>query len=270
MLSIRSLLLSLALVPGCASQIQSTRPVLIPLEAKSGVVVTSAAQRQTYIRPVGKDVPAIRVCAEPMPDAVLDQRLATALEAAHKGSVSVKLRKVDLSISSDDALKYARELALDHQELAGRTWTVLLAREFLYRMCELTLNLDPGTADFAEAAKHYDKIADAITKIAEAEKEQAEGRKIEAEVERSKLKAAIDAQVAQKAELSATLLGRVTTGTGATCKVDAARLEALLKDEAYAGVRDRLRAAAGCDELRRLLLMLDAPNLAALEKVKLP
>ena len=59
-------------------------------------------------------------------------------------------------------------------ELAGRSQLVLLAREFLYRECELAANFALDEQKYNELSKQYAQILDVVTDLARAEQKRAQ------------------------------------------------------------------------------------------------
>ncbi|MEK6801580.1 MAG: hypothetical protein AABZ34_02790 [Nitrospirota bacterium] len=152
---------------GCSLPQRATKVIELP-ENKSSVVTYSAELRGAYIRaPNAK----FEICAEPAPDVALES--VEKITASLKGILQTG-QTVEGSLST--------ELATKVVQLAGRTQLVLLAREMLFRACELSLNNDvkPDTvvhlytvaADLVKDLGAADKIrakAD-LTKASEAAK----------------------------------------------------------------------------------------------------
>ena len=89
-------------------------------------MVYSASIRGTYFKSTDA---ASKFCAEPAPDVALDtlQKFAAELNVKVEGS-------------GEGGGKVSSEVGSKVVELAGRTQLILLARELLYRACELSLN----------------------------------------------------------------------------------------------------------------------------------
>ena len=93
----------------------------------------------------------LRFCAEPAPDVALEtiQKLTADLKASSSAG-----NTAEGSLSSEFSTKVI--------ELAGRTQLVLIAREMLYRACELSLN---SPTDTATSVKLYNKVAELIERL---------------------------------------------------------------------------------------------------------
>jgi len=111
----------------------------------------------------------LRYCAEPPPDVALDRSLKLA------GELTAKTQGVE------GAAKANAEVASKAVELAGRTQLVLLAREFLYRTCELRLN-----GEEVDIENNYNKIIDLISALGKAELQSVEAERVEQEKGRLK------------------------------------------------------------------------------------
>jgi hypothetical protein len=101
-----------------------------------------------------------KYCAEPAPDVALAtlQKLTANLSA----TLSSK-EKIEAGVVS--------ELSSKVVQLAGRTELLLIAREMMYRACELCVN---NPTDPNNALKLYDKVAELITTLADADEKLAE------------------------------------------------------------------------------------------------
>jgi DNA-binding GntR family transcriptional regulator len=129
-------------------------------EVKTPTMTTISAPaslRNVYMVPAGS---ALKYCAEPAPDTALDsvQKLAAEVKAAIP------------QVQADVAGKLDSELQAKVVQLAGRSQLVVLAREMLYRACELSIN-NPGGSD--QAIKLYTEVAQLVRDLAAAEKAQA-------------------------------------------------------------------------------------------------
>lgn len=93
----------------------------------------------------------MKMCAEPAPDVAL----ARTVELVGKGSYQ--------GASAEAQAKLAEQLA----QLGGRTQTVLILRESLFRLCELSIN-NP-TFPPAELKGLYKEVLDAVVDLAEAD-----------------------------------------------------------------------------------------------------
>lgn len=104
----------------------------------------------------------VRYCAEPVPDVASDtlQKIAGEISATLAAGKEIK-GKLDT------------ELGTKVVQLAGRTELILLAREMLYRACELTLNY-PDTGSFQQALNMYMRVADLVEDLGRADRALAE------------------------------------------------------------------------------------------------
>jgi hypothetical protein len=104
----------------------------------------------------------VRYCAEPVPDVASEtlQKIAAEISATLAAGKEIK-GKLDTELGSKIV------------QLAGRTELILLAREMLYRACELTLNHpDPGS--FQQALNMYMRVADLVQDIGRTDRALAE------------------------------------------------------------------------------------------------
>lgn len=124
-------------------------------EKESSVVAYPADLRGAYVQ---KDR-SLRFCAEPAPDVALDS--LEKITANLKGTLP-QGQAVEGSLATEFATKVV--------QLAGRTQLVLVAREMLYRACELSLN---NTVDTPTVTLLYDKAAKLIEALARADEDRA-------------------------------------------------------------------------------------------------
>lgn len=150
------------LMAGCATPQKDARILSLP---DAAVVSYPTELRGTYIIRSGSD---LRYCAEPVPDVALDtlQKFGASLGA--KPPAGTELQG---SLSS--------ELSASVVQLAGRTQLVLLAREMLYRACELTLN-HPGPESDKQALEMYRIVAGLVKDLGEADRVHAEAELLKA------------------------------------------------------------------------------------------
>lgn len=140
-----SILLLLALT-GCS--FPQRRVELLELSNGSEVVSYPADLRGAYV--VGG-----RTCAEPMPD--------VALASTDKLTGTIKLlSETGQSIEGTAAVDLAAKVA----ELSGRTQVVLLARDLLYRICELGVDQQTSVALF-------NRVADLVERLGRADEDRA-------------------------------------------------------------------------------------------------
>jgi hypothetical protein len=126
-----------------------------------------AARRGGFL--VGADS-KIKMCAEPAPDVAL----ARTIELVGKGSFQ--------GATGEAQAKLAEQLA----QLSGRTQTVLILRESLFRLCELSINNSALTP--TELKGLYKDVIDAVVQLATADvtNAQAEEKKANAALENAK------------------------------------------------------------------------------------
>jgi hypothetical protein len=112
----------------------------------------------------------IKMCAEPAPDVAL----ARTIELVGKGSYQ--------GATGEAQAKLAEQLA----QLSGRTQTVLILRESLFRLCELSINNSALTP--TELKGLYKDVIDAVVQLATADvtNAQAEENKARAALENAK------------------------------------------------------------------------------------
>jgi hypothetical protein len=112
----------------------------------------------------------MKMCAEPAPDVAL----ARSVELVGKGSYQ--------GASAEAQAKLAEQLA----QLGGRTQTVLILRESLFRLCELSIN--NSTLTPVELKGLYKDVIDAVVQLATADvtNAQAEENKAKAALENAK------------------------------------------------------------------------------------
>lgn len=127
-------------------------------DAKVTVVSYEAESRGAYFAHAGVDA---KYCAEPPPDVALNRSLELA------GKFSGETQGVELSAEARAAL------ASNAVQLAGRTQLVLLARELLYRTCELALN---GHLSSADVKTNYAKVVELVELLGTAEVADSEQR----------------------------------------------------------------------------------------------
>lgn len=143
-------------IAGCA--VPQKQAKIINIEASGTSAVTYPTElRAAYFFNKGDTT---YYCAEPFPDVALDTLEKISAE------LSAKLPK-----GIDAKGKLSTELSAKIVQLAGRTELILLAREMLYRACELTIN-HPDQAD--EALRMYMRVAELVENLSSAERMQAE------------------------------------------------------------------------------------------------
>lgn len=135
---------------GCTPQ-QSVRVLTVP-SVQGDLATFPADLRGAYIFPDGAK---IRYCAEPVPDIAI-QSMA---------KISGQLQAL---IASGQTISASASYDLTTQaiELAGRTQLLLIAREMLYRACELSIN-NPN--DIEIQVQLYSRVADLVEKLGESD-----------------------------------------------------------------------------------------------------
>ncbi|MEZ0191189.1 hypothetical protein [Ralstonia solanacearum] len=129
------------------------------------------ARRGAVILPKGDNY---KYCAEQSPD--------VAVSLVNKVQADVKAQGVDIGSGQFES-------AAEVVALAGRTKTVLLARESLYRLCELSINNDLDAKTVNEMLKN---ITDMIGRIAQSDSDQANARQAVAKTASSALSQNLD------------------------------------------------------------------------------
>jgi len=134
--------LSVLLLAGCTEFFEPT-PIVTDLEQEK-VISNTASLSHTFVR--GEKSSYI-ACTQPPPDAAFSQGQAA--------DVSISL----INLGGDD--EEGEEEESDELEMAGRTPTVILARELMFRACEFSQNFK---LDKKEALALYEKTMAAIEK----------------------------------------------------------------------------------------------------------
>lgn len=132
-------LASLLVLVSCANS-QATIP---PIRYKSfrtngkriGTITADGRYRNAF---VGKD----KVCAEPPPDIAASYDLKQAVSASLQAAVAYEALSISASGEGESSQSGVSEIA----EVAEKTEALLVVRESLYRLCELTLNTKIDTA----------------------------------------------------------------------------------------------------------------------------
>lgn len=140
------ILLVAALLAGCA--LPQRRVEVLDLPNRDQVISYPADLRGAYVTDG-------RTCAEPVPDVALasTSQLAGALKL-----LSETGQTAEATATADLAAKVA--------ELSGRTSLVLLARDLMYRICELGLDQQTSVALF-------NRVADLVERLGKADEDRA-------------------------------------------------------------------------------------------------
>ena len=123
---------------------------------KNRLLYTDGSKRHTLIK---LDRSYLRICAEPSPDVTVSE------EQAFGFDLSLNLAIVG-NAGSKEKTDTREESGFTEGELTGRTPSVLLARELLFRLCELGINADLSAKAMMELHK---RVLDIIEKVSLAE-----------------------------------------------------------------------------------------------------
>ena len=229
------LLLAALTLSGCFRSDQD-RAVPTPVgESGFDLISYTGTTRGAYLWPDGN---TRRICAEPPPDLGLNtaREISANLKAAAQSIGGIGAPSIDAG--------GAAKLSSAAIELAGRSQLVLLAREFLYRECELASNFAPGSEAYNALAGQYAQVLQVVVKLADADKAQAQKELLEVAL------AANNAEVAQETKIGL-ILGSVVNPDGS---LDPDKLRALLdKAGVSQSVKDVLLAETSRDGLARRL-----------------
>lgn len=266
----------LSFMTGCAQTNQSliqTHLLAKNLQnnpSNAQVIYAPASRRATYFAdPQGN----LRYCAEPMPDATSDQSHTATVDLAQSGSAEVGKGGASIKGSTSNSSKIASDQKTTSKEMAGRSSAVLLARELMYRLCELSLNFKPGDPAYELAAKQYKEVSDVIRDIATAERLQASAQKNDAEAgklrNQEKL-AEITAAAVVRGDLvvgyTLKLMTLVTKVEDKKCSVDADKMTGLFADAKFSGIREAFLRITRCTELQAELSELALETLESIVK----
>jgi len=170
----RTVGVSLALLALGGCELPKDQAELIKVDdANASALVYTASIRGAYFKTVEGTT---KFCAEPPPDVALDslQKLAAELKVAIPETV-------------DAAGKVETEVSSKVVQLAGRTQLILLARELLYRSCELSLNHED--LEGLDIKDMYGAVIDLVRDLGTSELQQAQADKTRAETELERMKA---------------------------------------------------------------------------------
>lgn len=137
-----------------ACELPSDEAELIKVDnAKASALVYTASIRGAYFL---EDGSGAKFCAEPPPDIALDtlQKLAAKLN-------------VQVTGAGAGGGEFSSELSGKVVELAGRTQLIVLARELLYRACELSLN--HGDIAPEQTLAMYQEVVNLIKNLGQAD-----------------------------------------------------------------------------------------------------
>jgi hypothetical protein len=158
---------------GCANPQREVKVIGIDPPAPS-VVIYPSDLRGAY---VVKENSQVKFCAEPVPDVALDsvQKMTANLKATLGG------QPIDAAVSG--------ELTAKVVELAGRTQLLLIAREMLYRACELSINFNSSQET---ALSMYTTVVDLIAALGKAEMARSEAELNRSQAALDNAKAALE------------------------------------------------------------------------------
>lgn len=156
--------LTATLLSACATPQYRAERFTVPDQESSALSMPSDLRGTYFLESGGR----LRYCAEPAPDVAMEnlQKLVASLQGSVPNQASAQA-----SVDAETSAKVV--------QLAGRTQLVLIAREMLYRACELSMNQPEIGKDTALAM--YQEVANLIKDMAAAERTLAD-----AELNRSK------------------------------------------------------------------------------------
>ena len=240
------LLVTVLALSGCFRSDQDRAVTADIGESGLNLVSYTGTTRGAYIWPADG---GRHVCAEPPPDLALTtaREISANLKAAAEAIGGVGAPSIDAGGTA--------KLSSAAIELAGRSQLVLLAREFLYRECELAANFSHDDARYTVLAAQYEKILDVVRTLANAERDKAAAELIEARL----------AAEALEATLATKIDGILTAVSNADGTLDRAKLTALI---GKARVSDSVKAAV-LDETTRegLRALLDNMSKATIDAI---
>ncbi len=170
------IIIALFVLSGCGTPQREVRKMdMMDISTRMPSVITYPADiRGAY---VVRDDAKLKFCAEPVPD--------VALESVHK-----LIGKLNLTLPQQQTIgaDVTSELTAKAIELAGRTQLLLIAREMLYRACEMSVN----HPDLSSNAKDmYKIVVELIRDLGQAEKTQANANLVKKQAELENAKAAL-------------------------------------------------------------------------------
>jgi len=173
--------LLLSSLSGCALTPQKHAELSPTNEMKGlGEIVTLPAQLRTI--GIKKNNNTFVSCAEPGPDVALSDtfKMITGITSDTSASASNGTNNSSTSATNKSGISNDLQLTTTALELAGRTQTVLLAREFMFRTCEAAAN---GWIDSVVVKDNHTKIIDGITNLIKSENTKAETARTKAETD---------------------------------------------------------------------------------------
>lgn len=131
-----------------------------------------ASRRGAY---VFRDTGSVKICAEPFPDVAKDILASVKFTPETVSAMSIG------GATLTNTKKVSTETSLNEKtiQLAGRTSQVLMIREMLYRLCELSINTNLTQTELKEM---YKSVAEVAGKYADVHQQE-----IKAEAEKMKI-----------------------------------------------------------------------------------
>jgi hypothetical protein len=207
MKKIGSLLVLAIALSGCSHLLSQKQAELAPSRETLGLGETLTLPAQLRTTTIKKKPGDFISCSEPAPDVALSDtfKLITGITADVAQTASSAASAASSSTSSTGKRTFNNELQSNTTalELAGRTQTVLLAREFLFRTCEAASN---GWLDSKAVVMAHRGALDQITGMVAADRQKAETAGVLAA-------ASVSIQLDSKALLNAGSVLRDTVGS---------------------------------------------------------
>ncbi len=201
----------------------------IELKDRGVSVVAYPTQiRGAYVFNPGSDN---RFCAEPPPDVALDSLQDIA------GKLNLKAPEV-----GEAGGELSAKITADVVQLAGRSQLLSLAREMLYRACELSNN---SKADTAESIALYQAVVALVRDLGQAEKDLAAAERLRAVAAIEGRSSKIDA-----------IISKVAGPAGAVRAADLSALIDSTGNPTVTGLKNALAAQTTAAGLRSVLLSL--------------
>lgn len=161
-----------SILTGCGSLMAQKEAELAPsrVTTATGEMVTLPAQLRTITNKTSKG--SYISCAEPGPDVAMSDtfKLITGITSDTSSSVN-NGNGSSATAGNKTGLNNDLQTSTTALELAGRTQTVLLAREFLYRTCEAASN---GWIEAKDVAEAHKSILNNITTLINTDNKKAE------------------------------------------------------------------------------------------------
>jgi hypothetical protein len=160
---------------GCGNLLSQKQAELAPTRETLNLGETLTLPAQLRTTTIKKSAGAFIACSEPAPDVALSDtfKLITGITSESAQSASSAASAASASTSSNGKRSFNNDLqsSTTALELAGRTQTVLLAREFLFRTCEAASN---GWLNSEAVIKAHTGTLEQIAGMVAADKKKAE------------------------------------------------------------------------------------------------